>query len=362
MTPNTFAQDTSASTASATLVWDLPLRLFHWSLVVTVSFAAITGYVFEDLWLDLHAYIGYALISLLAFRLVWGFVGSHYSRFATFPLSRAETTGHLKQLLRGRSEASTGHTPLGAWMIVVLLGLLAALSLSGLVVWGGQENDGPLAGVIGYHAGEAFEELHEILANLLMFAIAGHLLGVVMETHIFKHPVVQAMISGEKPLRGGAPKSAPSFWHTLGGAAVFAGVAFAMSYWISTANAAALSSSTPTIAPSALIADYAAQARQQASAFDGFSAARGQAFFYATPGGGKPETPSCTSCHGKDPKKAGLSRAGKVIESLAVSVTPNRYTDPTKVEKWFRRNCKSVLGRPCTALEKGDFLTFMQSQ
>ncbi len=360
MTPAPLTRDTSASTANATLVWDLPLRLFHWSLVVTVSLAAITGYVFEDLWLDLHAYVGYALLSLLAFRLVWGFVGSHYSRFGTFPLNRTEAIGHLKQFLRGRSEASTGHTPLGAWMIVVLLGLLAALSLSGLILWGGQENSGPLADFIGYRAGEAFEELHEILANFLMFAIVGHLLGVVVETYIFKHPLIQAMISGEKPLRGGAPKSAPSFWHTLGGAVVFAVVAFAMSYWISTANAATLPS--PTVAPAVPLSDYAAQARQQSSAFDGFSADRGQTFFYATPGGGKPETPSCTSCHGDDPRKTGLTRAGKAIAPLAVSVTPSRYTDPAKVEKWFRRNCKSVLGRPCTALEKGDFLTFMQSQ
>ena len=352
----------SAPTANATPVWDLPLRLFHWSLVITVMLAAITGYVFEDSWLDLHAYVGYALASLLVFRLTWGFVGSHYSRFGSFPLSRSETAGHVKQLLRGRSEARAGHTPLGAWMIVVLLCVLAALAISGLIVWSGQENSGPLAGAIGASTGKTFEEFHEVLADVLMFAIGAHLLGVVAETYIFKHPVVQAMINGEKPLSDGAAKPAPSLWNTVSGAIVFAVVALAMGYWISTANAATLPSSTPTTAASSPLADYAAQARQQAPTFDGFSADRGQALFYATPGGGKPETPSCTSCHGDDPKKAGLTRAGKVIEPLAASVTANRYTDPAKVEKWFRRNCNSVLGRPCTALEKGDFLTFMQNQ
>jgi len=93
-----------------------------------------------------------------------------------------------------------------------------------------------------------------------------------------------------------------------------------------------------------------------------FSAERGKALFLSKPGGGKPETPSCTTCHGSSPAATGKTRAGKTIDPMAVSVTPNRYTDPKKVAKWFRRNCKSVLGRECTAREKGDFLTYMSSQ
>ncbi len=77
---------------------------------------------------------------------------------------------------------------------------------------------------------------------------------------------------------------------------------------------------------------------------------------------GKSETPACTTCHTASPSKMGETRAGKPIEPMAVSVTPDRYTDPKKMAKWFRRNCKSVLGRECTAQEKGDFLTFMISQ
>lgn len=93
-----------------------------------------------------------------------------------------------------------------------------------------------------------------------------------------------------------------------------------------------------------------------------FSAARGQAFFEATHTGGKPATPSCTTCHTKDPRNEGRTRAGKAIAPMAVSLTPKRFTDPAKVEKWFGRNCRSVLGRACTAAEKGDFITFMSSR
>lgn len=94
----------------------------------------------------------------------------------------------------------------------------------------------------------------------------------------------------------------------------------------------------------------------------GFSAARGQTLHTQSFSGGKPDTPSCTACHGKDPRGAGRTRTGKTIEPLALSVTPARYADPAKVEKWFKRNCTEVLGRECTAQEKGDWLSFVLSQ
>jgi len=112
----------------------------------------------------------------------------------------------------------------------------------------------------------------------------------------------------------------------------------------------------------AIVAGITAEAKAIDPSFSGFSAERGKAFFKATHSGGKPKTPSCTSCHGKTPFATGQTRAGKAIEPMAVSKTPDRFTDPEKVGKWFRRNCNSVLGRECTAQEKGDYLIFMMSQ
>ncbi len=100
----------------------------------------------------------------------------------------------------------------------------------------------------------------------------------------------------------------------------------------------------------------------QAEAGQAFSAERGKALFMARHKGGKPKTPSCTTCHSKSPLNAGRTRAGKRIAPMAVSKTSDRYSDPKKVAKWFRRNCRSVLGRECTPLEKGDFITFMMSR
>ena len=91
------------------------------------------------------------------------------------------------------------------------------------------------------------------------------------------------------------------------------------------------------------------------------SADRGRALFTGTHTGGKPETPSCTTCHTKNLKAKGKTRDGKVIEPMALSVNPNRLTDSKKVAKWLRRNCKSVLGRECTPGEKADIVAFLMS-
>jgi hypothetical protein len=100
--------------------------------------------------------------------------------------------------------------------------------------------------------------------------------------------------------------------------------------------------------------------QQQAGA--PFSAARGKTLFTARHEGGKAETPSCTTCHTGSPLKTGTTRVGKPIAPMALSRSPERYSDLKKVKKWFRRNCRSVLGRECTVQEKGDFLTFMFNQ
>jgi len=106
-----------------------------------------------------------------------------------------------------------------------------------------------------------------------------------------------------------------------------------------------------------LLARYAAAVKSA-----GFSAERGQDLHTRNFAGGKPDTPACTSCHGKEVRGAGRTLAGKPIEPVAVSAAPRRYTDPAKVEKWFKRNCNEVLGRECTPQEKGDWLTYMIGQ
>lgn len=112
-------------------------------------------------------------------------------------------------------------------------------------------------------------------------------------------------------------------------------------------------------ARSAILSTYGSQAKIEIGGFDGFSAARGEALFRSR-NGANPNTPSCTSCHGEDPAQSGRHvKTGRTIEPLAVSVNPGRFTDAERVEERFGRDCKAVLGRACTAVEKGDYITFM---
>ncbi|CAL8978273.1 Cytochrome c-type protein SHP [Rhodoplanes sp. P11] len=119
-----------------------------------------------------------------------------------------------------------------------------------------------------------------------------------------------------------------------------------------------------TAAGPAQRAVLAAQVEAARAADPGFtpSAERGRTLFTGSPGGGKPDSPSCTSCHGDDPRQGGHSRAGKPIAPLAPSVVPARLTDAADVAKWLRRNCAEVLGRDCTAAEKADLVAFLISQ
>jgi len=112
-----------------------------------------------------------------------------------------------------------------------------------------------------------------------------------------------------------------------------------------------------------LLADYATEARRADPAFTGFSAQRGETLFRTRWTGGDPRTPSCTACHTANPRQPGQNaKTGRPIDPVAVSVKPQRFTDKATVEKQFARDCKSVLGRDCTALEKGDYITFMAGQ
>lgn len=111
-----------------------------------------------------------------------------------------------------------------------------------------------------------------------------------------------------------------------------------------------------------ILAELASLAKASDANFTSFDAQRGEKLFFAKFSTGKPETPSCTSCHSNSPKTTGETRAGKPIDPMAISKTPDRFNDSKKVEKWFRRNCKSVLGRECTPIEKGDFISFMLTQ
>ncbi len=113
----------------------------------------------------------------------------------------------------------------------------------------------------------------------------------------------------------------------------------------------------------AILSAYAEKARAADPGFAGFSAARGEKLFLTLWSGGDARTPACTSCHTGDPRNNGRNaKTGRAIDPVAVSVNPVRFTDAAEVDRQFIRDCKSVLGRDCTAQERGDYITFMAGQ
>ncbi len=110
-----------------------------------------------------------------------------------------------------------------------------------------------------------------------------------------------------------------------------------------------------------VLSAYKKEMTQTRSGFSGFSADEGKKLYYLERTNSKGRRVSCTLCHTHDPKSSGKTRAGKVIEPLAPSVNPSRFTDSKQVEKWFLRNCRDVLDRVCTLEEKGNFITYLKS-
>ena len=197
------------------LVRDLPVRIFHWSLVAAIATAATTGYLGQKNLLSVHVLAGYALAVLIGFRILWWFIGGRHSRLGAYPLSPRKVRAHLGNLLAGRSPQTAGHNPAGAWMILVLIALAFLLVISGLVTLGGAENLGPLHALVSFRTGGYGREIHETLAGLLMLATGGHLAGVFLETKIFGHPLLRAMTRGDMPVAADEAERGHLAWRGL---------------------------------------------------------------------------------------------------------------------------------------------------
>jgi cytochrome b len=193
-------------TTRSVAVWDLPTRLFHWGLAASFAVAWLTAE--GDRWLTVHVFAGYLMLGLLAFRLVWGLVGGRYARFRDFTYGWREARDYVIDLLRGRARRYLGHNPAGAWAVFALIALGFAVSLTGLMLLGAQEGQGPLAGWLGFPLGNGFEELHEAVASAMLALVLVHIAGVLVESLVHRENLVHAMFTGYKRQEGTAPGSA----------------------------------------------------------------------------------------------------------------------------------------------------------
>jgi cytochrome b len=167
------------------MLWDLPTRIFHWALAVSFAGAYVLSEADEAR--GFHVMFGYTVLGLVAFRLVWGFIGSRASRFASFAYSPLAALGYLRDLARGRARDYAGHNPAGSWAIYGIIVLAMATGITGWL---------NLHGVGGE---EAFEEVHEAFANAWLALVVLHVAGVVVSSLAHRRNLAASMVTGRVP-------------------------------------------------------------------------------------------------------------------------------------------------------------------
>jgi cytochrome b len=165
------------------LVWDVPTRVFHWLLVLSFGGAFLTAE--SERYRDIHVVLGYTLLGLLGFRLLWGFVGTRYARFRSFLFKPGEVVAYVRSLLGGKPAHYVGHNPAGSAAIWLLLGLGILTAASGVLLF--QD--------IG---GEALEEVHELVPNAMLAVVLVHIAGVVVSSLMHRENLVRSMVTGFK--------------------------------------------------------------------------------------------------------------------------------------------------------------------
>ena len=209
-------------------VWDLPTRLFHWALALAVTVQVVTGLAGVMEW---HFRSGYLVLALLLFRLIWGFVGGHWSRFASFLYSPSALFGYLKG--RAHPEQQVGHTPLGALSVFALLALLLAQVATGLVADDEISASGPLTRFVSSATVSLASAWHAVVGKWIVLAlVALHVLAIAFYAVARHQHLVKPMFSGDKLLTHAAAASRDSAGSRVLALVIF-GACAGFAYWIS---------------------------------------------------------------------------------------------------------------------------------
>lgn len=176
-------------------VWDPFVRLFHWTLVIAFTVAYVL--TDEDV-LKIHVWSGYVVGALVVARVIWGFVGPEHARFTDFVYAPGASLRYVRDLILFKAKRHLGHSPGGGAMVVTLLLFLAATVITGLVVYGGDQQAGPLAGMFTKEFGESFEGVHELIANITLALVLAHISAVILASFVFRENLPRAMFTGYK--------------------------------------------------------------------------------------------------------------------------------------------------------------------
>lgn len=210
----------SRAGAGQILVWDAPVRAFHWLMVLCFTGAYLTSE--SETWRLIHVTLGYTMAGLVAFRLVWGLIGTRHARFRSFVRGPLAVAHYVRSLLRHNQEHHTGHNPAGALAIVGMLGMTMAIAGTG---WATYDD----------LAGEWVAELHEAVGNGMLLFIGIHIAGVAVSSWLHKENLPRSMVTGRK--EGSPEQGIRRAWHGLAILMLAAVLGFWYLQWRSAPNA-----------------------------------------------------------------------------------------------------------------------------
>lgn len=179
------------------LIWDMPTRLFHWLLVASIVAQYFTAEVLDNA-IQWHFYIGYFTLGLILFRVIWGFVGTTYAKFSQFVHGPKATLNYAKTLTNKNSTPHAGHNPMGAWMVLALLSLIALQAVSGLFISDDIFSDGPYFSAVSESTQSTMSFIHHNVFNVIIIAVALHIAAIVFYAVFKKQRLVPAMVHGKK--------------------------------------------------------------------------------------------------------------------------------------------------------------------
>jgi cytochrome b len=185
--------DRSTQLKGRVRIWDLPTRLFHWTLAALILFSLVSVKL-GSAWLEWHMRAGYAILALLLFRILWGFAGSRYALFATFVRGPSIVIGYL----RGRVRHAGGHNPLGGLSVLAMLAVLLVQASTGLFSNDGNFTEGPLAKLLDAETVDLVSSIHRY-GEWVVYGLVGlHVVAVVYYTAFRFEPLVAAMVNGDR--------------------------------------------------------------------------------------------------------------------------------------------------------------------
>lgn len=199
---------TPPATRRAILVWDLPVRLVHWALVLLLGFQVFSAWRGGE-WMQWHAYSGYSILFLVTFRVAWGFLGTRYALFSGFLAGPAAVLRMLPAMLRREPLPFAGHNPLAGWMVMALLAALLLQAATGLFANDGAGFQGPLAAYVSTERSADITAIHRANLRVVLLLSGLHVAAAFWHLLFKRDDLISAMFSGRKSLAFDAPEMGP---------------------------------------------------------------------------------------------------------------------------------------------------------